>query len=122
MAQVTTLTMIDADDITATDLHEAALAALNVEGFIPGPRQTLMACYRGEWVNDADEAMWPDLQAVVVSNHGSGSRIGVALNADAQWGDLVGEGDRNDDPAFDAAVRAAINDYLNDDDAWAARA
>jgi hypothetical protein len=53
------------------------------------------------------------------------SRVGIAAGADAQWGDLrdpcdlttVDGGD-----SFRAALHAAIRDWLDDPDAWEARA
>lgn len=53
------------------------------------------------------------------------ARVGIASNADATWGDLrdacdlttVEGGD-----AFAAAIRLAINDWLNDAEAWEGRA
>lgn len=42
----------------------------------------------------------------------SDGRVGIAFNADAQWGDFDGTVE---------GLRAAVNDYLNDADAWEAR-
>lgn len=51
-------------------------------------------------------------------------RIGIAWGADATWGDLWSECDLTTEAGgdeFAAAVRAAVNDWLNDHEAWDAR-
>jgi hypothetical protein len=52
-------------------------------------------------------------------------RVGIAAGADAQWGDLRDECDLTTEAggdAFAAALNAAVRDWLNDAEAWEARA
>lgn len=54
----------------------------------------------------------------------SSGRIGIAWGADATWGDLRNACDLTTEAggdAFAAALRAAVNDWLNDLAAWDAR-
>jgi hypothetical protein len=120
MARAFTYEMVELDDISATDLHDAGVAGCINEtieterGFIH-PFGTLMAAYR----ITADE--YPEtVQAVVISAEG-GYRIGIAWGGDADWADLPTAAEGNDDPDFDRAVSEAIDLYLNDYEAFEAR-
>lgn len=59
----------------------------------------------------------PSAEALIVER-----RIGIAWGGDAAWGDLDLRGPADIDDWLHPDVRVAINDWLNDAEAWEARA
>lgn len=99
---------ISLEDLTATDLRRETgprLAALPT----PGPVAYLVEVEREPGGQLETEAAQVLVEPAI-------GRIGIAWGGDAQWSGLAGGGD------LDERVRRSIDDYLNDPDAWEARA
>lgn len=127
MYTIDTLEPVDLDDIGATDLHEIGTQAIIIEpieyqNHILEPSGTLMGAYKITIGSDEDQYYrHPERAEAIVTYVDGDYRLGVAWGADATWGSVHTDAKSNDDPAFNAAVLDALNDWLTDVDAWEAR-
>jgi hypothetical protein len=114
---------VDLDDISALDLHEAGFAGVLVDPVVDGVQRfgTLMACYRIAITEPGEEQPEATTAQAVVIWANDDYRVGLAWGGNADWGDVPTEATGKDDPAFASAVYDAIDDWLNDAEAWEAR-
>lgn len=98
MTRTISIRRIEVDELSASSLREAA------------ETQPDSRAYRAAVYDEDDNQAAESIQAVMLRTE---RRVGIAWGADAEWGDL--------ETLTDDEVATAIEEYLNDEDAWAGR-
>jgi len=125
MFTIKTIEMVDLDAISSSDLRQEGVCAVSPESeecTRKPTNATLMAAYSITIGSETDEYFEHSERAeaiVIYADHSY--RLGVAWGGDATWGDVRTDATTNADPDFEAAVVAALRDWLTDPDAWEAR-
>lgn len=98
MARTFRFQRIALDELSASDLRDEA------------ERQPDARAYVATVYDEQGDERAESIQALMLRPE---RRVGIAWGADAEWGDLA--------TLTDGEIEQCIHEYLNDDDAWAAR-